>query len=119
MSPLKNLSDYNMDSKENIISLPINDSNKRSSVDENIRSQMDVGDDIVPAPSSLFSENESDMKSGNINGLLPKEKVSYPFILFHYIFLFYNLVSEFLTFKLWSKILMCGFFYQNTFGGVG
>jgi len=87
MSPLKNISDYNMDSKESIVGLPINDSNKRSSpVDEKIRSQMDVIDDCVPAPLSMFSESDSDMKSVNIDDLLPKEKVVYPFILFHYIF---------------------------------
>ncbi|TKY71454.1 hypothetical protein E2542_SST00185 [Spatholobus suberectus] len=76
MSPLKSISDYNMDSKENIVCLPINDSNKRSSpTDEKIRSQMDVIDDGVPAPLSMFSESESDMKSGNIDDLLPEEKL--------------------------------------------
>ncbi|KAL2617081.1 hypothetical protein AAZV13_08G166800 [Glycine max] len=79
MSPLKNISDYNMDSKESIVGLPINDSNKRSSpVDEKIRSQMDVIDDCVPAPLSMFSESDSDMKSVNIDDLLPKEKRKLP-----------------------------------------
>ncbi|RDX70309.1 Protein LNK1, partial [Mucuna pruriens] len=76
MSPLKSISDYNMDSKENIVGLPMNGSNKRSSpVDGKIRSQMDVIDDCVPAPLSMFSESESELKSGNIDDLLPKEKL--------------------------------------------
>ncbi|XP_020222274.1 protein LNK1 [Cajanus cajan] len=76
LSPLKSISDYNMDSKENIVGLPINDSNKRSSpVDEKIRSQMDVIDDSVLASLSMLSESESDMKSGNIVDPLPKEKL--------------------------------------------
>ncbi|KAK7328158.1 hypothetical protein VNO77_22255 [Canavalia gladiata] len=74
MSPLKSLSDYNMDSKENTGGLPINDSSKRSSpVNEKVRSQMDAIDNGGPAPLSMFSE--SDMKSGNIDDLLPKEKL--------------------------------------------
>ncbi|KAH1145679.1 hypothetical protein GYH30_041415 [Glycine max] len=76
MSPLKNISDYNMDSKESIVGLPINDPNQRTSaLDEKIRSQMDVIDNGVPAPLSMFSESDSDMKSVNIDDLLPKEKL--------------------------------------------
>ncbi|XP_027338453.1 protein LNK1-like isoform X3 [Abrus precatorius] len=74
MSPLKSISDYNMDSKENIGGVPINDSNKRSApVDEKVRSQIDVIDNGVPA--SLLSISESDMKSANIYDLLPREKL--------------------------------------------
>ncbi|TKY64298.1 hypothetical protein E2542_SST14191 [Spatholobus suberectus] len=74
ISPMKGILDYNIDSKENIVGLPINVSNTRSSpVDEKIRSQMDVIDDGVPL--SVFNESESDMKSGNIDDLLPKEKL--------------------------------------------
>jgi len=63
------------------------DSNERSSpVDEKNSSQMEVIDDGVPVPLSMFSENESDMKSGIIVDLLLQEKVGYPFVLFHYIF---------------------------------
>jgi len=86
MSPLKSISDYKMDSKKNMVGLS-NDSDERSSpVDEKNSSQMEVIDDGVPVPLSMFSENESDMKSGIKVDLLPKEKVGYPFILFHYIF---------------------------------
>lgn len=92
MSPLKSISDYNMNSKENNEFLPINDSIKKSSPgDKKIRSQMDVDDNSVPAPLLTFSE--SDMKSGNKDDLAPKEKVSYPFVS-------YNLDSGFLNFKL-------------------
>lgn len=81
MSPLKNMLDYNLDSEENIEFLPINGSNKRSPpVDKKMRSQMDVDDDGVPAPLSIFGE--SGMKSGTKDDLVHKEKVSYPFILF-------------------------------------
>ncbi|CAJ1963495.1 unnamed protein product [Sphenostylis stenocarpa] len=74
MSPLKSISDYKMDSKENIIGVS-NDSNDRSSpVDEKFRSQMDVIDDGVPIPLSMFSKSETDMKSGNVVDLQPKEK---------------------------------------------
>ncbi|XP_047176126.1 protein LNK1 isoform X1 [Vigna umbellata] len=74
MSPLKSLTDYKMDSKENLVGIS-KDSNERSSpVDEKNSSQMDVIDDSVPVPLSMFSENESDMKSGDIIDLLPKEK---------------------------------------------
>jgi len=86
MSPLKSISDYKMDSKENMVGLS-HDSNERSSpVDEKNSSQMEVIDDGVPVPLSMFSENESDMKSGIIVDLLLQEKVGYPFVLFHYIF---------------------------------
>ncbi|KAK7412130.1 hypothetical protein VNO78_03578 [Psophocarpus tetragonolobus] len=76
MSPLKSISDYNMDSKENIAGLPSNDSNKRSSpADEKVRSQVEVIDDGIHDPLSVFSESESDMKSGNVVDFLPKEKL--------------------------------------------
>lgn len=74
MSPLKNISDYNMDSKENIECLPMNDSNKKSSLgDKETRSQVDVDNSGDPASLSMISE--SDMNSGNKDGLVPKEKV--------------------------------------------
>lgn len=74
MSPLKNISEYNMDSsKENIGFLPVNGSNKKLSPgDKKIRSQMDVDDNVVPASLSMF--NESDTKSGHKDVLVPKEK---------------------------------------------
>ncbi|XP_061363257.1 protein LNK1-like [Gastrolobium bilobum] len=74
MSPLKSISDYNMDTKENIEGLPINDSNVGASpVDKKIRSQIDVDDDGLSDPLSMLSE--SDMKSGNTDHLMPKEKL--------------------------------------------
>jgi hypothetical protein len=77
MSPLKNISEYNMDSsKDNIEVLPINDSNKISfSGDKKTRSQMDVDDHGVPASLSMF--NESDKKFGHKDALVSKEKVCY------------------------------------------
>ncbi|KAL2342107.1 hypothetical protein Fmac_010047 [Flemingia macrophylla] len=75
LSPLKSISDYNMDSEENIVGHPVNDSNNRTSVDEKIRLQMDVIDEGVLAPLSMFTKSESDVKSGNIVDPLPKEKL--------------------------------------------
>jgi len=76
MSPLKNISEYNMDSsKESIGFLPVNGSNKKLSPGDNkIRSQMDVDDNVVPASLSMFSE--SDTGSGHKDVLVPNEKVS-------------------------------------------
>ncbi|CAJ2649040.1 protein LNK1-like isoform X2 [Trifolium pratense] len=77
MSPLKNISEYNMDSsKDNIEVLPINDSNKKSSPGDKTRSQMDVDDNGVPASLSMF--NESDKKSGDKDALVSKEKKKLP-----------------------------------------
>lgn len=75
MSPLKNISEYNMDSsKENIDVFPINGSNKKSSPeDKKIRSQMDVDVNGVAASLSMFSG--SDTKSGHKDALVPEEKV--------------------------------------------
>lgn len=81
VSPLKNISGYNMDSsKENIEVLPINGSNRKSSHDDKkIRSQMDVDVNGVAASLSMFSE--SDTKSGHKDALVPEEKVCWlPFI---------------------------------------
>ena len=85
ISPLKSMSDYNMDSEENSEGLPINDSNNKASpVDKKVRSQMDVDDAGVPPTLSVFSESE--MKSGNTVDLVPKAKVGCPFILFYFMF---------------------------------
>ncbi|WJX26317.1 hypothetical protein P8452_15255 [Trifolium repens] len=78
MSPLKNISEYNMDSsKDNIEVLPINDSNKKSFPgDKKTRPQMDVDDNGVPASLSMF--NESDKKYGHKDALVSKEKKNFP-----------------------------------------
>ncbi|GAU47566.1 hypothetical protein TSUD_389160 [Trifolium subterraneum] len=78
MSPLKNISEYNMDSsKDNIEVLPINDSNKKSfPSDKKTRSQMGVDDNGVPASLSMF--NESDEKSSHKDVLVSKEKKKLP-----------------------------------------
>ncbi|KAI5448437.1 hypothetical protein KIW84_015740 [Lathyrus oleraceus] len=78
VSPLKNISGYNMDSsKENIEVLPINGSNRKSSHDDKkIRSQMDVDVNGVAASLSMFSE--SDTKSGHKDALVPEEKKKLP-----------------------------------------
>ncbi|CAK8530293.1 unnamed protein product [Lathyrus sativus] len=78
MSPLKNISGYNMDSsKENIDVLPINGSNKKSSPDDKkIRSQTGVDVNGVAASLSMFSE--LDTKSGHKDALVPEEKKKFP-----------------------------------------
>ncbi|KAK7246762.1 hypothetical protein RIF29_41632 [Crotalaria pallida] len=74
MSPLKNVSQYNTVSKENIGGLSINDSSKKASpVDKKVSSQMDVDDYGVSAPLLMFGE--SGLKSGNTVDLVPKEKL--------------------------------------------
>ncbi|CAL0309512.1 unnamed protein product [Lupinus luteus] len=74
MSPLKSISDYNMESKENIGGLPFNDSNKKTSpVDKKVSCQMNVDGNGVSAP--LLMVNESDMKSGNTVVFMLKEKL--------------------------------------------
>ncbi|KAF7842599.1 protein LNK1 isoform X1 [Senna tora] len=73
-SPLKMISDNNIDSMANIDDLPCNDSNKKaSSSDKKYRAQMEMDDDAIPDPISMLTE--SDMNSGNTDDLTPKEKM--------------------------------------------
>lgn len=79
-SPMKSISDYNIDCKPNIEGPPINHSNKKASpTDKKLRSLMDVDDDAV----QLSVLSESDMKSGNTDDLRSKDKVG---TAFHFIF---------------------------------
>ncbi|KAK7363149.1 hypothetical protein VNO77_05280 [Canavalia gladiata] len=73
-SPLKKVSNYNIDTNENVEGLPINDcNNKVSPIDKILRSQVDIDHDVVP--SSLSTVHESDMKSGNTDDSMPKQKM--------------------------------------------
>ncbi|MED6125377.1 hypothetical protein PIB30_067991 [Stylosanthes scabra] len=73
VSPLKSMSDYNMDLKENIEGLPTNDSNKKASpIDKNPRSQMNIDHNAGPPPLSTFGESNG--KSVNTDNLMPSEK---------------------------------------------
>lgn len=74
--PLKSISDYNYNIGQNgnIEGLPIHDCNKNASpIDKKLRSQMDVDHDAVTA--ALSTLNESDMKLGSMDSLMPKQKV--------------------------------------------
>ncbi|KAF7803708.1 protein LNK1-like [Senna tora] len=73
---LKSIPGYNMDSEPNIEGPLINDPNKRSSIDNKMRSLMNVDDDAVPSPVSMFGD--SDMKSGNSDDLRSKDKRKLP-----------------------------------------
>ncbi|TKY59511.1 hypothetical protein E2542_SST16600 [Spatholobus suberectus] len=73
-NPLKSISDYNIDTNENMDGLPINDSNNKASpIDKKLRSQMNVKHDAVPSSLSMF--HESDMRSGNTDDLMVKLKM--------------------------------------------
>lgn len=73
-SPLKSISDYNIDTNENIEGLPLNVcNNKASPIDKKLRPQMNVNHDA--GPSSLSSFHESDMKSGNTDASMAKTKM--------------------------------------------
>jgi len=96
-SLLKSISDYNIDTNENMEGLPINDgNNKASPIDKKLRSRMNANHDDVP--SSLSTFHESAMKSGNRDDLMAKLKVGYPSIFFS--ILIFKLDSELLNFKL-------------------
>lgn len=72
-SPLKSISDYNIDTNENMEGLPINDRNNSASlIDKKLRSQMNVNHDAGPSLSTFY---ESDMKSGNTDDLMAKLKM--------------------------------------------
>ncbi|XP_028232310.1 protein LNK1-like isoform X1 [Glycine soja] len=73
-SLLKSISDYNIDTNENMEGLPINDgNNKASPIDKKLRSRMNANHDDVP--SSLSTFHESAMKSGNRDDLMAKLKM--------------------------------------------
>ncbi|RDX81735.1 Protein LNK1, partial [Mucuna pruriens] len=73
-SPLRSISDYNVDTNENMEGLPINDSNNKASpINKKLRSRMHVNHDA--GPSSLSTFHESDMKSGNTDNLMAKIKM--------------------------------------------
>lgn len=82
-SPFKSISDNNINPNENIEGLTIHDcSRKASPINKNLKSQMNVDHDAVPASLSMFSE--SDMMSGVEDGLVHKPKVgtvSFPFFI--------------------------------------
>lgn len=80
VNQLKCISDYTTNSEPNIESLPINNFDKKSSLDNKLRSLMDVDDDAVPGPVSMF--RESDMKSGNTDASRSKDKVCTAFHFF-------------------------------------
>lgn len=117
VSPLKSISD-NMDLNENTEGLPIHDCDKKaSSFDKNLRTEMDVDRDAVPTSLSTF--DESDMKSGSIDDLMPKQKVGYIYIcmyVYTHTFLrdsYFNLDSAFLNLDTHSSNL-CGFIPNHT-----
>ncbi|RZB95718.1 Protein LNK1 isoform E [Glycine soja] len=73
-SPLKSISDYNIDTNENMEGLPINDGNvKASPIDKKLRSPTNANHDGIP--SSLSTFDESAMKSGNADDLMAKLKM--------------------------------------------
>ncbi|XP_057419922.1 protein LNK1-like [Lotus japonicus] len=73
-SPFKSISDNNINPNENIEGLTIHDcSRKASPINKNLKSQMNVDHDAVPASLSMFSE--SDMTSGVEDGLVHKPKI--------------------------------------------
>ncbi|KAK7400308.1 hypothetical protein VNO78_11513 [Psophocarpus tetragonolobus] len=73
-SPLKSMSEYNINPNKNTERLPISDSNNKASpMDKKLRSQMNVTHNAVPSSISTF--NESDMKSGNTDDLMAKLKM--------------------------------------------